>query len=228
MDTYNLRIVHKYRMIFTVAITATLLLLLYLGLTSIRSMLVQNFVFILFLGPCVYLVYRYCSGRLEVKLSETEMSFKWDVQPFLDYRYLIPIRYKEILSVEIDDDNRINKITTAKISVKINTFGKRNDEVQFLEKIKNLASNNDFVIVDFWDELRVNGNMRWLYSINLGGIVLILCALTYAIFTRQFESSHLLVVLFLSPQLVGFHFIMRRKLKNASLANKDLELTQNQ
>ena len=215
-------------MIFTAAIGTTLLLLLYLGLTGIRSLLMQNLVFILISVPSVYLVYRYCSGLLEVELSETAMSFKWDVQPFLDYRYLIPIRYNEILRVEIDDDNRIIKITTTKFSVKINTFGKRYDEVQFLKKIQELASNNDFAIVDYWDELSISGNISWFYRINLGVIVLILCALAYAIFTRQFESSHLLVVLFLSPQLVGFHFIMKRKQKNASLANKGLELTQNQ
>jgi hypothetical protein len=224
MKKYELRVVSGLKAVFSGVAFAFLFLFTLILVKDVDNLFFKILIFIFILGSFAYLVFKFCSGKILVLQSATSLNFKWINKPLFDFRNLYTLRINEIIKIVVDENKRICKLATDQISIKINTFKQNNDEVEFLDYLNKISKENNFQIIDSWDEWNEKGYLRIAYRINQAIIVFVGLLFLYAIIANYFKSIHVLILIFMVGQLISYHFVIKSKIgKNQKLANTSIK-----
>jgi hypothetical protein len=163
------------------------------------------------------LLLRYFSvGRLIVTFENNKLKFVWNNKLIFKYRDIPTIDISEIKSIVLDNQGQIlRKIFTVDKEIVLghgnpNNFFKSDSQefISFLtSEVKNLK------IKDSWDVWVEKGYLIWALRINTTILILGILLVIIFIFTKGFDSRHLLMLIFIIPQLILYQTQMKTKIK---------------
>ena len=214
--TFNILIYRQSRVLLSVLIFILLLFPILLLPTHIDNSFVQWTTSIIgFIGLIILLRY-YSVGRLFVTYDNRTLKFDWKDKLIFKYSKIPTIEISEIQSVVLDNQGQIlRKIITDNSEI---VLGHGNPNKLFKsdsqEFIRFLTSEiKDLNIKDSWDEWAEKGYLKWALRINTTILVLGFLIVISFIVVKGFNSRHLLMLIFILPQLIFYQLQMKTKTK---------------
>lgn len=216
MRTFNVLIYRQSRVLLSVLIFIILMFPILLLPTHIDNSFFQWTIRVFgFIG--LILLLRYFSvGRLIVTFENNKLKFVWNNKLIFKYRDIPTIDISEIKSIVLDNQGQIlRKIFTVDKEIVLghgnpNNFFKSDSQefISFLtSEVKNLK------IKDSWDVWVEKGYLIWALRINTTILILGILLVIIFIFTKGFDSRHLLMLIFIIPQLILYQTQMKTKIK---------------
>ena len=216
MRTFNILIYRQSRVLLSVLIFITLMFPILLLPTHIDNSFFQWTITIFgFIGLILLLRY-YTVGRLIVTFENNKLKFDWNNKLIFKYRNIPTIEISEIKSIVLDNQGQIlRKILTDDKEIVLghgnpNKLFKSDSQkfISFLtSEIKNLK------ILDSWDVWAEKGYLIWALRINTTILVLGILLMIVFIIAKGFDSRHLLMLIFILPQLILYQLQMKTKTK---------------
>lgn len=216
MKTFNILIYRQNRVLLSVLIFITLMFPILLLPSHIDNSFFQLTITISgFIGLILLLRY-FTVGRLLVTFENNKLKFVWENKLIFKYKDIPTIEISEIKSIVLDNQGQIlRKILTDNNEIVLGHGNPsklfKSDSQKFISfltsEIKNLK------IKDSWDVWVEKGYLIWALRINTTILVLGILIMIVFIVTKGFDSKHLLMLIFILPQLILYQLQMKTKTK---------------
>ncbi len=219
MKTFNIIIYKQYRILLSLLIFIILLFPILLLPTHIDNGLIQLTVTIFGIIGLIVLLRYFSVGRLFVTREDNKLKFKWDRKLIFKYREIPTTELSDIKSIVLDNQGQIlRKILTDNKEI---TLGHGNPNKWFKSDsqdfIRFLTTEiKDLEIKDSWDIWAEKGYLKWALRINTAILILGILIVTVFIILKGFDSRHLLMLIFILPQLILYQIKMKTKMKKTS------------
>lgn len=169
---------------------------------------------ILFLIPCIFIIYYFTVGNLKIIINgDNELFFEWNKKIIFNYNPIMPVKINDIKVIVLDNGEFLRKIKTNKEVIYINNSKiQSKDAHEFIDRLIKEVKENDTRVIDSWDEFAEKGYLKLAYLLN--SIILIISIIVVIIFTilKGFNPASLSILLLFIPQIILYQKQIKNKI----------------
>ncbi|MFK8267123.1 hypothetical protein [Capnocytophaga cynodegmi] len=169
----------------------------------------------LIIGLILALIY-FTVSKVTVTFEDKKFIFEWKKKFIFNKKKILILSISDITGIVLNDQGeRIQMILTrdGKLAMKClkPNFIFKSDEQQFFSFLRNKIKKLE--VKDIWDVWKEKGYLIWIFRINTVGLILLpLIVIIFGII-REVRPLNVVMLSSVFLRLVGYQFIMRRKIK---------------